>query len=128
MQRNLYKLKESIMAKKQSKAAAAPAEKVSKKAAGTDVDAAAGKKGAKEAKEPKVATKFKLTTKEVKFKTGGQVELIVNALKKKGEATIDEITKEIEGKLQTKQSAKSVVSFYMTSMKKAGTVEAVKAA
>jgi len=116
------------MAKKQSKAAAAPTEKVSKKAAETDVGAAAGKKAAKEAKVPKVATKFKLTDKEVKFKTGGQVELIVNALKKKGEATIDEITKEIEGKLQTKQSAKSVVSFYMTSMKKNGTIEAVKAA
>jgi len=116
------------MAKKQSKAAAAPAEKVSKKAAETDVDAAAKKKTAKEAKAHKVATKFKLTAKEVKFKTGGQVELIVNSLKKRGEASVDEITKDIEGKLQTKQSPKSVVSFYMTSMKKNGTIETVKVA
>lgn len=115
------------MAKKQSKATAAPVEKVSKKAASADVDAVAAKKEKKEkvAKEPRAATKFTLTDKEVKFKAGGQVELIVNSLKKRGEATIDEITKDIEGKLQTKQSPKSVVSFYMTAMKKAGTVAAV---
>lgn len=116
------------MAKKQSKATVVPAAKESKKAAAADVAVTATKvaKVAKTPKEPKVATKFALTDKEAKFKAGGQVELIVNALKKKGEATVDEIAKEIEGKLITRQSAKSVVSFYMTAMKKAGTVEAVK--
>lgn len=117
------------MAKKQTKATAAPAEKVSKKSAEVDVEAAAAKKSEKAAKEPKVPTRFKLTEKEIKFKAGGQVELIVNALKgRKNGATIDEIVEAISSKLATKQSPKSVVSFYMTSMKKSGAVEAVKAA
>jgi len=116
------------MAKKQTKATAVPAEKSAKKAAAVDVDATAAKKAKepKETKEPKAATKFKLTPKEAKFKAGGQVELIVLSLKNRGEATVDEITKDIEGKLQTRQNPKSVVSFYMTSLKKKGLIEAVK--
>lgn len=91
-------------------------------------------KPAKKTKEEKAAeraaakqsTVFELTETLPNFKKGGQVELIVESLKKLKTGTIDQITEAIKDKLTTRQDPKQVVSFYMTQMKKAGQVRVVE--